>query len=657
RRRRSPTGARRCQAHSAVALLAVVSLRAAEAFGLGASLAVRGGHGALRRGALQGPVLGGGAAAPAAAGPHGGVPAAAVLSGLVCGLVAAAPAAAARRGAATSRRGAPSTVLDAASDVAAPQAEQKGKTKGKGAAGIDLEPPSGTRDFFPEDMRLQRWLFDKFRGTAAQFSFQEYDAPVLENEDLYKRKAGEEITEQMYNFKDKEGNAVTLRPEMTPSLARMVLSLMRAETGAIAAVLPLKWYSLPQCWRFETTQRGRRREHYQWNMDIVGVPGITAEAELLAAVVHFFESVGITSQDVGLKVNSRKVLGAVLETAGVPDSSFAETCVIIDKLDKIGAEDVQKLLVQNVGLSAEVSERIVQATTAQTLEEFAELAGVGDSDEVKELRRLFELAEDYGYADWLQFDASVVRGLAYYTGVVFEGFDKAGKLRAICGGGRYDKLLGLYGSKKEVPCVGFGFGDCVIVELLKEKNVLPQLEYKVDYVVAAFNDSMMGKAMSVAARLRKAGKTVDLFTDAAKKVKKAFKYADRVGGRRIAFVAPDEWENGMVRIKDLRAHEETLKQLFRKMDADGNHAVTKVEAQQFFKGAFAKVSANAMFNEVDSDKSDTITEDEFVAFWRQVVHSGYKVEEVMEEVESMLTSGSSWVDFKDDRNVGGDKAR
>lgn len=521
-------------------------------FGLGASLAGEGGRGARRRGALQELAPGAGAPAPPPAGPHG-LPAAALLSGLVCGLATAAPVAAARRGAAVSRRGAPSSVLDAVSDVEAPKAKKKGKSKGKAAAGIDLEPPSGTRDFFPDDMRLQRWLFDKFRSTATQFSFQEYDAPVLENEDLYKRKAGEEITEQMYNFKDKEGNAVTLRPEMTPSLARMVLSLMRAETGAIAAVLPLKWYSLPQCWRFETTQRGRRREHYQWNMDIVGVPGITAEAELLAAVVHFFESVGITSQDVGLKVNSRKVLGAVLQAAGVPDSSFAETCVIIDKLDKIGAEDVKKLLVQNVGLSAEVSERIVQATTAQTLDEFAELAGVGDSDEVKELRRLFELAEDYGYADWLQFDASVVRGLAYYTGVVFEGFDKAGKLRAICGGGRYDKLLGLYGSKKEVPCVGFGFGDCVIVELLKEKQVLPQFDQKVDYVVAAFNDSMMGKAMSVAARLRKAGKTVDLFTDAARKVKKAFKYADRVGGRRIAFVAPDEWENGMVRIKDLRA--------------------------------------------------------------------------------------------------------
>lgn len=401
-------------------------------------------------------------------------------------------------------------------------------------------------------MRLQRWLFDKFRHTARLYGFEEYDAPVLEHEELYKRKAGEEITEQMYNFKDKEGSLVTLRPEMTPSLARMVLKLMRAETGAIAAVLPLKWYSIPQCWRFETTQRGRKREHYQWNMDIVGAPGIAAEAELLAAVCSFFESVGLTSKDVGLKVNSRKVLGAVLDSAGVPSKHFAETCVIIDKLEKIGAEAVEKELTTKVGLSSEVSQRIVQATSAKSLEEFAEMAGVGESAEVQELRRLFELVEDYGYGDWLQFDASIVRGLAYYTGVVFEGFDRAGTLRAICGGGRYDKLLDLYGSKKEVPCIGFGFGDCVIVELLKDKKLLPELPASVDFVVAAYNDSMMGKAMSVARRLRQAGKTVDVFPDASKKVKKAFRYADSVGAERVAFVAPAEWERDLVRVKDLR---------------------------------------------------------------------------------------------------------
>jgi len=424
---------------------------------------------------------------------------------------------------------------------------------------ISLEPPSGTRDFFPngEDgctsMRQQRWLFDKFREVASLYGFQEYDAPVLEHEELYKRKAGEEITQQMYNFVDKDGAAVTLRPEMTPSLARMVLSLMRAETGEMSALLPLKWFSIPQCWRFETTQRGRKREHYQWNMDIVGVPGIVAEAELLSAICCFFERIGITSKDVGLKVNSRKVLGAVIKKAGVPDEKFAETCVIIDKLDKIGADAVCRELQEKVGLSTEVGNKIVAATGAKTLDEFAALAGVGESEEVKELRMLFQLAEDYGYGDWIQFDASVVRGLAYYTGVVFEGFDKAGQLRAICGGGRYDRLLSLYGSAKEVPCVGFGFGDCVVVELLKEKNVTPSLGSAVEYVVAAYNQEMMGKALQVARLLRLAGKTVDVFPDPAKKVGRAFNYADRCGAMRIAFVAPGEWEQGMVRIKDLRS--------------------------------------------------------------------------------------------------------
>jgi len=238
------------------------------------------------------------------------------------------------------------------------QQKEKKKQQEQPQKMIDLDPPSGTRDFFPKEMRQQRWLFNKFRETAALYNFEEYDAPVLENEALYKRKGGEEITQQMYNFVDKEGANVTLRPEMTPSLARMVLNLMREGTGEIASVLPLKWFSVPQCWRFETTQRGRKREHYQWNMDVVGVTSIMAEVEVLSAIVTFFESVGITSNDVGIKVNSRKVLGAVLASAGVVGDKFTETCIVIDKLDKIGAQEVIKQLMENVMLSKEVSEKI-----------------------------------------------------------------------------------------------------------------------------------------------------------------------------------------------------------------------------------------------------------------------------------------------------------
>ena len=348
---------------------------------------------------------------------------------------------------------------------------------------VHLDAVSGTRDFFPEEFRLQTWLFEKFRKCGLRAGFEEYDAPVLERQELYKRKAGEEITQQMYSFVDKDGVEVTLRPEMTPTLARMVLS-----RGA-SMILPLKWFSIPQCWRFEATQRGRKREHYQWNMDIIGCKEITAEVELLSAAVEFFKSCGITSADVGIKVNSRKVMQSMLTINDVPDEIFAPTCVILDKLDKIGAEAVVKELTETLGLPRETAENVVKTLSCKTVEELEEMAreaievssGGDDGDNtnsntkavddssIRELKELFKLAEEYGFGDWLQFDASVVRGLAYYTGVVFEAFDKAGELRAIAGGGRYDKLLSLYGATTPVPACGFGFGDCVIVELLKEK--------------------------------------------------------------------------------------------------------------------------------------------------------------------------------------------
>ena len=191
------------------------------------------------------------------------------------------------------------------------------------------------------------------------------------------------------------------------------------------------------------------------------------------------------------------------------------------------------------------------------MDDLASLCGEGvDSSGVDELKRLFELADAYGFGDWLVFDASVVRGLAYYTGVVFEGFDRAGELRAICGGGRYDKLLSLYGAVSEVPACGFGFGDCVVVELLKDKGILPSLPKSVDFVVAAFNENMQGAAMRATHLMREGGANVDLLLEPKKKVANTFDYANRVGARFIAFVAPSEWERGEVRIKDLRLGED-----------------------------------------------------------------------------------------------------
>jgi len=195
----------------------------------------------------------------------------------------------------------------------------------------------------------------------------------------------------------------------------------------------------------------------------------------------------------------------------------------------------------------------VASLSLKSIGALKELAGAEGKEAVEELETLFETAKAYGFDDWLIFDASVVRGLAYYTGIVFEGFDRKGELRAICGGGRYDKLLSLYGSPEVVPACGFGFGDCVIMELLREKKVLPELKPEIDFVVMAYSESMRAGQVAVAAKLRAAGYAVDVLLEPAKKIAKAFSYADRVNGRRSLFIAPSEWEAGNVRMKDLRA--------------------------------------------------------------------------------------------------------
>ena len=405
----------------------------------------------------------------------------------------------------------------------------------------------GTRDFYPEDMRLRNWLFERFHSAARSHGFEEYDAPVLESEELYTRKAGEEIVGQLYNFEDKGGRKVALRPEMTPSLARMVM----ARAGALA--LPIKWYSIPQCWRYERTQRGRGREHYQWNVDIWGMNGIEADAELLSVLVQFFDSVGLISEDLVIRISSRKVLEEVLGSLGLEGEIFAQTCVIVDKMDKL-PEDVIEAQLSDLGLSSESISTIRSVLGITDLESLSSALS-SDSEALIELQSLFSLCDSYGISDWVSFDASVVRGLAYYTGPVFEAHDRAGNLRAICGGGRYDKLIGTLGGN-DLPATGFGFGDMVVMELLADKGLLPELSTGVSDVVFGMGTELRGAAMQVAAKLRSAGRTVDLVLE-DKKMKWVFKHAERCGATRLVMVMPDEWAEGKVRIKDLDTGEES----------------------------------------------------------------------------------------------------
>ena len=405
----------------------------------------------------------------------------------------------------------------------------------------------GTRDFYPEDMRLRNWLFERFHSAARSHGFEEYDAPVLESEELYTRKAGEEIVGQLYNFEDKGGRKVALRPEMTPSLARMVM----ARAGALA--LPIKWYSIPQCWRYERTQRGRGREHYQWNVDIWGMNGIEADAELLSVLVQFFDSVGLSSEDLVIRISSRKVLEEVLGSLGLEGEIFAQTCIIVDKMDKL-PEDVIEAQLSDLGLVSESISTIRSVLGITDLESLSSSLS-SDSEALIELQSLFSLCDSYGISDWVSFDASVVRGLAYYTGPVFEAHDRAGNLRAICGGGRYDKLIGTLGGN-DLPATGFGFGDMVVMELLADKGLLPELSTGVSDVVFGMGAELRGAAMQVAAKLRSAGRTVDLVLE-DKKMKWVFKHAERCGANRLVMVMPDEWAEGKVRIKDLDAGEES----------------------------------------------------------------------------------------------------
>jgi histidyl-tRNA synthetase len=416
-------------------------------------------------------------------------------------------------------------------------------------------PVKGTRDFFPPDMRQRDYLFSKFHKASASFGFEQYDAPVVESEELYTRKAGEEVAEQLYSFVDKNERRLSLRPEMTPSLARMVMSKGRG------LQMPIKWYSLPQCWRYERMTRGRRREHYQWNMDIWGVDGLEAEVELLAAMITLFKSLGLTANDVGIKINSRTIIADMLQSLGVVDGDdqFASVCVIIDKLDKVEASVIQNELVA-LGVESDAAEKLIMTLKDESSSKSSNsddnnaidrmnVAGglLQDSSGLADIKKLFILAKEYDLQDWLIFDPSVVRGLSYYTGVVFEAFDRKGELRAIAGGGRYDKLLESFGGKA-VSAVGFGFGDAVIIELLKERGLLPDFEKSttIDFVIHALDsddDNCRRRVMSIATTLRSEGKrNVDVVLEGDKRMKGVLKHGNRIGAKFVIIVGSDEEE-------------------------------------------------------------------------------------------------------------------
>ncbi len=408
------------------------------------------------------------------------------------------------------------------------------------------------RDFYPDDFRRRAWLFDHFRTVGQSFAFEEVDAPMLEHAELFTRKAGEEIVDQLYHF-ELHDRHLALRPEMTPSIARMVI----AQAGSLR--MPVRWFTVTQNWRYERMTRGRKREHFQWNMDVWGEPSVTAEAELIAAIFSLLDQVGLPRGEVKIRINSRALLEETLRKGVLAQrpEAFAPLCVVIDKLDKIGADAVIDQLTDSegaVGLDETSAREVVGLLQLRDLDEAARHAPAG-SHAFEELKRLFSLLEAYGVREDVIFDASVVRGLAYYTGIVFEAFDAAGTLRAICGGGRYDNLAQTLGGKP-IPAVGFGFGDVVLGELLSDKGLWPELPRCVDDLIFPFGESEREAAIQIATRLRGQGRRVELILDSPK-LKRAMIDANRIGAQRIWMLGPDEISRGHAKVRELATGKES----------------------------------------------------------------------------------------------------
>ncbi|MCH9045843.1 MAG: histidine--tRNA ligase [SAR324 cluster bacterium] len=410
---------------------------------------------------------------------------------------------------------------------------------------ISLQPVRGTRDFYPAELRLRNWLFDIWRESSRQFGFEEYDACVLEHEELYVRKAGEEITEQLYSFEDKGGRRIALRPEMTPTLARLILQRKNALT------FPLKWFTVAQCFRYERMTRGRRREHYQWNADVIGQSRLVAEVEVLSVLILSLEKMGLSPSRVQVHLNDRRILGSVLAHLGVPAEQHVGVMVVMDKRDKLAPEALERQLAEQ-GLGKGQIDGLNELLRMDTLEQVQ--GRLGKTAALQELRQLLDMLDAVGYGGYALFDITVVRGLSYYTGTVFEIRDTGVNLRAICGGGRYDSLLSALGGES-IPAIGFGFGDVVILELLAELDLLPVLSSQIDYAVIPFSEAQVPQALTLSQALRKAGLRADS-EFSFRKLKRALQRADEIGARKAVLLMPDELARGEVVLRDMARREE-----------------------------------------------------------------------------------------------------
>jgi histidyl-tRNA synthetase len=398
-----------------------------------------------------------------------------------------------------------------------------------------IQSVKGARDFYPEDKARENWLYEKIRTVSMRFGYEEYDGPFLERLDLYAAKLGEELVkEQAFVFPDRGGELIALRPELTLSLARMVAQ----RQGQL--VPPLRWWSFGPFWRYEKPQKGRAREFFQWNADLIGVSSPEADAELIAIVAEFLRSVELTFSEVVIRVNDRQLMEMQLKALGVEGDKKGEVFKLIDRREKMKAEDWESNALE-LGL------KVKQLEGLKAL--LADKEGWRKSEN---MTRVFEALDALGVREYVVFDPHIVRGIDYYTGLVFECFDVGNKFRAILGGGHYDNLVADVGGEP-LPGVGFAMGDMVIMVVLEDCGKLPVIEsVQADVLVTLFDQANSAVSMQLATRMRAHGLRVAVYPE-FDKLGKQFKYADRLGARFVTVIGPDEAAAGKVTLKDLAA--------------------------------------------------------------------------------------------------------
>ena len=393
----------------------------------------------------------------------------------------------------------------------------------------------GTRDFYPDDWALQIALRETMLAAGHSYGYQEYEGPAIEYLDLYLGKSSEEIvTQQTFRIQDRDGKALLLRPELTPTLARMVASREQE------IILPARWQSWGQFFRYERPQRGRGRSFFQWNVDLLGSETPLADAEVIQVACALFMKLGLEASDVQIKLNDRSALEAHLTGAlGVPAKLVRGTLQVVDRLEKIGSERACAQMTE-IGLDQQRSEDVVAFVQAPVIEPSERLAAI------------LEQLEITGCRSYVQLDQRIVRGFDYYTSTVFEAWATGGLRRAVFGGGRYDDLTTQVGGKQRVPGVGMAVGDMALLELLRELKRVPEpRRFGPEVMVTVFGDEQQQLSVRVADSLRRHGVDVELAVDPSQRLERQLRHADRVGANFAVIIGPEEVDSGTVLVKDL----------------------------------------------------------------------------------------------------------